>query len=384
MMARVLLAFLLLSVAVRLRECGETGGAAAGQSEECADQQHCHASEDGGESCGCAAGRGSLLTDNEAEEEADGEDLEVTVEGEHTTNPQESTGQYSIDSGHSEPNQFLLISGGEFKMGTDQQVLPQDGEGPARRVHVSDFFIHKYEVSNSEFAEFVEETGYVTEAEKFGDSFVLEMLLSEEVKSGITQAVMNAPWWLPVEKASWRQPEGEGSGLEGRADHPVVHVSWNDAAEFCRWAGGRLPSEAEWEYAARGRLEDRLYPWGNNARPRGEHWMNIWQGEFPKENTVEDGYVGTAPVHSFPPNKYGLHNMAGNVWEWVSDWWAVRHSEEFQADPQGPSAGKDKVKKGGSYICHPQYCFRYRCAARSQNTPDSSASNLGFRCARSP
>ena len=279
-------------------------------------------------------------------------------------------------------NEFVSVSGGEFVMGTDEAVLPQDGEGPARRVRLSDFLIHKYEVSNADFAAFVADTGYVTEAETFGNSFVLELLLSEEVKSGITQAVMNAPWWLPVEGASWKHPEGEDSVISGRQDHPVVHVSWKDATQFCEWVGGRLPSEAEWEYAARGGLQGRMFPWGNSPLPRGEHWMNIWQGEFPEENTAEDGFVGTAPVDSFPPNGYGLHNMAGNVWEWVGDWWSVRHTTDYQVDPQGPQSGMDKVKKGGSYICHPHYCYRYRCVARSQNTPDSSASNLGFRCVR--
>ena len=299
----------------------------------------------------------------------------------------EEDGEHSDRGRASEPrtvkNEFVRIAGGEFVMGTDKPVLPQDGEGPARRVRVSDFSIHRYEVSNAEFAAFVSDTGYVTEAETFGNSFVLEMLLSESVKSEITQAVMNAPWWLPVEGASWRHPEGGDSDVTAdRLDHPVVHVSWNDAVRFCEWIGGRLLTEAEWEYAARGGLEDRLFPWGNSALPRGEHWMNIWQGDFPEMNTAEDGYIGTAPVDSFPPNSYGLLNMAGNVWEWVGDWWSIRHSDQFQSDPVGPPSGKDKVKKGGSYICHPYYCYRYRCAARSQNSPDSSASNLGFRCAR--
>lgn len=280
-------------------------------------------------------------------------------------------------------NELVFISGGVFTMGTDKPFLPQDGEGPARRVEISGFYMDKYEVSNAEFAEFVEETGYITEAEKFGDSFVLELLLSDEVKSEITQAVANAPWWLPVEEASWKAPEGKDSSIDSRMNHPVVHISWNDAVAYCKWAGKRLPTEAEWEFAARGGLEGRLYPWGNNPNPRGEHWMNIWQGEFPLENTAEDGYIATAPVDSFPPNKFGLHNLAGNVWEWTADWWTVRHSKEFQNNPKGPPSGKEKVKKGGSYLCHPNYCYRYRCAARSQNTPDSSASNLGFRCAKS-
>ena len=148
-------------------------------------------------------------------------------------------------------------------------------------------------------------------------------------------------------------------------------MSWNDAVAFCRWAGKRLPTEAEWEYAARGGL-------GQQPQP---HWMNIWQGEFPRVNNAEDGYSGTAPVTSFPPNKCGLHNMVGNVWEWTADWWTTRHQTSFQKNPQGPPSGKEKVKKGGSFMCHKSYSYRYHCVARSQNTPDSSASNLGFRCA---
>ena len=357
----------LFYVSVRLGECGDP----VEENGHCTEGQQCDTEHAPAASTGWKSPR-------TREDEAESEDIEVTVEeNPPSINPHDTENEYS------EPlNQFVRISGGLFTMGTDEAILPQDGEGPARRVQVSDFFIHKYEVSNREFAAFTADTGYVTEAETFGNSFVLEMLLSVSVKSGITQAVMNAPWWLPVEGASWKQPEGEDSDIKDRQKHPVVHVSWNDAVKYCQWSGGRLPTEAEWEYAARGGLEGRLYPWGNNPLPRGDHWMNIWQGEFPEENTAEDGYVGTAPVDSFPPNRYGLHNMAGNVWEWVSDWWTIRHSEEFQIDPRGPPSGKDKVKKGGSYICHPQYCFRYRCAARSQNTPDSSASNLGFRCAR--
>ena len=284
---------------------------------------------------------------------------------------------------NSKPNKLVEIPGGVFTMGTDKPIITQDGEGPPRRVEISPFLIDAFEVSNSEFAAFVKNTGYVTEAENFGDSFVVDLLLSEEVKEEITQAVANAPWWLPVKGASWIHPEGKGSSISKRGDHPVVHVSWNDAVAFCSWAGKRLPTEAEWEYAARGGLEGRLFPWGNNPLPSGKHRMNIWQGEFPVNNTAEDGFIGTAPVDTYPPNKYGLYNMVGNVWEWVSDWWAVRHTKDFVKDLQGPSQGTEKVKRGGSYICHPDYCYRYRCAARSQNTPDSSASNLGFRCAKS-
>ncbi|KAM6060329.1 formylglycine-generating enzyme isoform 1-T1 [Theristicus caerulescens] len=276
---------------------------------------------------------------------------------------------------------MVAIPGGVFTMGTDEPEIQQDGEWPARRVHVNSFYMDQYEVSNEEFERFVNSTGYVTEAEKFGDSFVFEGMLSEEVKAGIHQAVAAAPWWLPVKGASWKHPEGPDSSISNRMDHPVLHVSWNDAVAFCTWAGKRLPTEAEWEYSCRGGLENRLFPWGNKLQPKGQHYANIWQGVFPTNNTAEDGYKGTAPVTAFPPNGYGLYNIVGNAWEWTSDWWAVHHSTDEAHNPKGPSSGTDRVKKGGSYMCHKSYCYRYRCAARSQNTPDSSASNLGFRCA---
>uniref|UniRef100_A0A8D2Q0M1 Formylglycine-generating enzyme n=2 Tax=Zosterops lateralis melanops TaxID=1220523 RepID=A0A8D2Q0M1_ZOSLA len=276
---------------------------------------------------------------------------------------------------------MVAIPGGVFTMGTQEPEIQQDGEGPARRVHINSFYMDQYEVSNQDFERFVSSTGYITEAEKFGDSFVFEGMLSEAVKADIHQAVAAAPWWLPVKGASWKHPEGPDSSISSRMDHPVLHVSWNDAVAFCTWAGKRLPTEAEWEYSCRGGLENRLFPWGNKLQPKGQHYANIWQGEFPTNNTAEDGYKGTAPVSAFPPNGYGLYNMVGNAWEWTSDWWAVHHSPQDLHNPKGPSSGTDRVKKGGSYMCHKSYCYRYRCAARSQNTPDSSASNLGFRCA---
>ncbi|XP_036074368.1 formylglycine-generating enzyme isoform X5 [Rousettus aegyptiacus] len=238
------------------------------------------------------------------------------------------------------PGKMVPIPAGVFTMGTDDPQIRPDGEAPARRVTVSAFYMDAYEVSNAEFEKFVNATGYVTEAEKFGDSFVFEGMLSEQVKTDTQQAVAAAPWWLPVKGADWRHPEGP--------DSTVAH---------------------------------RLFPWGNKLQPKGQHYANIWQGEFPVTDTGEDGFRGTAPVDAFPPNAYGLYNVVGNAWEWTSDWWTVHHTVEETLNPKGPPSGKDRVKKGGSYMCHKSYCYRYRCAARSQNTPDSSASNLGFRCA---
>ncbi|XP_067907565.1 formylglycine-generating enzyme isoform X3 [Heterodontus francisci] len=231
-------------------------------------------------------------------------------------------------------NQMVLIPGGVFTMGTDNPGIPQDGEGPARKVHVKQFYMDTYEVTNAEFERFVRATGYTTEAETFGDSFVFEGLISDKVKSTISQAVAAAPWWLPVKAASWKHPEGPDSNITKRMDHPVVHISWNNAVAYCTWAGKRLPTETEWEYACRGGLENRLFPWGNKLQPKGQHYTNIWQGDFPYHNTADDGYTNTAPVTVFPPNGYGLFNMVGNVWEWTSDWWTVHHTTDELENPK--------------------------------------------------
>ncbi|XP_043932341.1 formylglycine-generating enzyme [Protopterus annectens] len=322
--------------------------------ESCSDAGVCKSEFSKDVSCGCSA---SLNRERSAD--VDGNDQSWKEFSARYTRPPETQSESQEDAesrAHGQTqartNQMVLIPGGVFIMGTDEPAIPQDGEGPARRVHVDQFYMDVFEVSNAEFEIFVNATGYITEAEKFGDSFVFEGMLSEKVKSTITQAVAAAPWWLPVKETSWRHPEGPDSNIADRMDHPVLHVSWNDAMTYCTWAGKRLPTEAEWEYACRGRLENRLFPWGNKLYPKDQHYVNIWQGEFPTVNTGEDGYIGTAPVTAFPPNAYGLYNMIGNAWEWTSDWWVVRHTSDEVYSPKGPPSGVDKVKKGGSYMCH--------------------------------
>ena len=277
---------------------------------------------------------------------------------------------------------MIRIDGGSFWMGNDgDDGFPADGEGPAHEVRLRPFFLDRTAVSNADFDAFVADTGHRTEAEVVGWSFVFHLLLPRDFPP--TRAVACAPWWRQVEGACWRQPEGAGSSIGERMDHPVVHASWNDAMAYARWAGKRLPTESEWELAARGGLSRALYPWGNELTPDGEHRCNIWQGRFPIDNTCEDGFLGTAPVTSFPPNGYGLHNMAGNVWEWCADWFSPTYYQESpRTDPEGPRSGTARVIRGGSYLCHASYCNRYRVAARSQNTPDSSTGHMGFRCAR--
>jgi sulfatase modifying factor 1 len=261
---------------------------------------------------------------------------------------------------------MVLLDGGDFLMGdAGASAYPDDGEGPVRRVRLDPFWIDPTAVSNRDFARFVEETGHVTEAERFGWSFVFAGLLPDDFPA--TRGVSRAPWWRQVEGASWRRPEGPQSDVDERSDHPAVHVSWNDARAYCDWAGTRLPTEAEWEYAARGGLVGKPFPWGDELEPEGEHRMNVWQGTFPQENTEADGFYGTCPVDAFPPNGYGLHNMTGNVWEWCADWYLP---------------GQNRSTRGGSYLCHASYCRRYRVAARNSMEPDSTTGNTGFRCVR--
>ncbi|MEV8313911.1 formylglycine-generating enzyme family protein [Streptomyces sp. NPDC059900] len=270
---------------------------------------------------------------------------------------------------HTEYADLIALPGGTFRMGSEEaDANPGDGEGPVREVSVAPFAMDAYAVTNARFADFVEQSGYVTEAEEFGWSYVFAKFLPGPLRKASPRP-QATPWWCGVQGAAWHRPEGPGSTPDGRWDHPVVHVTWRDATVYCRWAGGRLPTEAEWEYAARGGLDQARYPWGDELTPGGEHRCNIWQGTFPFHNTEADGFAGTAPVHAFPPNGFGLHNVAGNVWEWSADPW-----QDGDADR--------RAMRGGSYLCYDSYCNRYRVAARTANTADSSAGNLGFRMAR--
>ncbi|ULR54850.1 formylglycine-generating enzyme family protein [Streptomyces deccanensis] len=277
---------------------------------------------------------------------------------------------------------LLALPGGTFLMGSEDEVgYPEDGEGPVREVEVSPFRIAATTVTNERFAAFVDATGYVTESERFDFSFVFEGFLTDELRA-VSPRVPGTPWWRGVRGADWRRPAGPGSSAEAIPDHPVVHVSWNDAQAYCAWSGTRLLTEAEWEYAARGGLEQRRYPWGDDLAPEGRYTCNIWRGTFPSDNTAADGHRSTAPVDAFAPNAFGLYNTVGNVWEWCAD----RFSPDFhrtgpRTDPTGPPDGPARVMRGGSHLCHASYCNRYRVAARSSNTPDSAAGNIGFRVA---
>lgn len=279
---------------------------------------------------------------------------------------------------------LIDLAGGAFLMGNDDEnANPGDGEGPVREVQLSPFAIDAVTVTNARFATFVKATGYATDAERYGWSYVFHLLVPPHLDQTIRSVPVDAPWWRPVNGASWRAPEGPGSHVGNRQNHPAVHVSWNDANAYCAWSNTRLPTEAEWEFAARGGLEGATYAWGNELTPGGRHRCNIWQGTFPSVNTEEDGWLATAPVTTYAPNGFGLYNVAGNVWEWCADWFTKEHSPALQIDPTGPASGEARVMRGGSYLCHHSYCNRYRVAARTSNTPDSSAGNIGFRVVRS-
>ncbi len=312
------------------------------------------------------------------------------------------------------PPGMVWIPGGEFTMGSDTPDAWL-AERPAHHVRVEGFFIDRTEVTNEQFAKFVEAAGYVTVAERPVDWEELR----KQVPSGTPKPpdeslqpgslVFKPPdqpvdlddfsqWWAWTPGAGWRHPEGPGSNLDGRLDHPVVHVAWEDAAAYAKWAGKRLPTEAEWEFAARGGLDDARFCWGDEPPSETEPQANIWQGEFPNRNTEADGHARTAPVGSFAPNGYGLYDMAGNVWEWCADWYhaghhrlqagladgaVAQHQQPAQSwNPNSPYE-KQRVTKGGSFLCHASYCASYRPSARRGTAFDTGLAHVGIRCVMS-
>lgn len=272
----------------------------------------------------------------------------------------------------------VSLGAARFSMGTSDNFLPQDGEKPFRKVRVQSFEIMTTTVTNTQFKAFIDDTGYQTDAEHFGWSYVFQLLLQN---ANQFDRLPGAEWWCAVPSAKWDCPEGPGSDLNDRWDHPVTHVSWNDAMCFAKWAGGRLPSEVEWEYAARGGLDRKRFPWGDREPDESQFLpCNIWQGTFPFNNTAADGYLGTAPAKSFDPNNYGLFNMVGNVWEWNNDLFRIKSRRADAIALQRALDGeKRRLLKGGSFLCHFSYCYRYRIAARTSNTPDTTTSHTGFR-----
>ncbi|WP_188434710.1 formylglycine-generating enzyme family protein [Microbacterium murale] len=316
------------------------------------------ADDSAGCDCGCGAPARSAL-------------LSIGARSERTT-AQGRSGTHRIEQ--------VVIPAGTFVMGDssgDRNVA--DGEVPRHPVSLSTFSIDATTVTNEAFAAFIDATGYRTEAEQFGYSAVFHLAVTAP-EDDILGVPPQTPWWRGVRGADWRRPGGEGSSVDELGDHPAVHVSWNDAVAYCEWAGRRLPTEAEWEYAARGGIEGAKYPWGDDEVDAGGWRANIFQGEFPTRNTEEDGWSTTAPVRTFTPNAYGLWQPVGNVWEWCADRFdASYYLSSPASDPTGPAGGDARVLRGGSYLCHISYCNRYRNSARSQNTPDSSMGNAGFR-----
>ena len=319
------------------------------------------------------------------------------------------------ESGHARPACMVWIPGGEFTMGSDDSESKHN-ERPAHRVKVAGFWMDEHTVTNAEFREFVKATGYVTIAErkpeweeikkqvapdtpKPDDSKLVPGSLVFTPPKGPVPLNDMSGWWSWTPGADWKHPDGPGSTIDGKDNYPVVQVAWDDAVAYAKWAGKRLPTEAEWEFAACGGLSGKRFSWGDEFMPKGpdgkpRHMANTFQGEFPYKNTAEDGFAGVAPVKSFPPNGYGLYDMAGNVWNWCSDLYrADMHAEAASHglcdNPPGPKKTWDpadpynpvkRVIKGGSYLCHVSYCASYRPSARRGTPPDTGSTHVGFRC----
>ena len=313
------------------------------------------------------------------------------------------------------PPGMVFIPGGEFEMGSRELTatscpilegmrLVPDAQ-PIHRVSLSPFWIDETEVTNEQFERFVQATGYVTVAER---GLTEEELPNTPPEARVPGGAVFTPpakgatiedsdqWWTFLPGANWRHPDGPGSSIKGRERHPVVQVTYKDAEAYAAWAGKRLPTEAEYEFAARGGLANKLYPWGDEFRPQGRYMANTYQGEFPFIDSGEDGFRGTAPVKSFPANGFGLFDIAGNVWEWCSDWYHPDYYREqakagVVRDPKGPNSALDpqergvakRVHRGGSYLCTDQYCSRYKVGTRGKGEPYSPTNHLGFRCVRS-
>ena len=282
-------------------------------------------------------------------------------------------------------SEMIRLDGGPFWMGTENpEGFPADGEGPVRRVTVDSFFMDRYAVTNENFTEFTKATGYKTDSERFGWSCVFQGHISKDLYPNVVEdTARGIEWWCKVPGSDWQHPEGPHSSIGTRRHYPVTHVSWADCTAFAKWAGKRLPTEAEWEYSSRGGLEQKIYPWGDELTPGGKHLCNIWQGEFPMADSGDDGFTAPGPVNSYEPNGYGLYTITGNAWEWINDWFhPAWHVTATKKNPVGPPTGARRVMKGGSYLCHKSYCNRYRVGARTSNTPDSATTNISFRCVR--
>jgi len=315
-----------------------------------------------------------------------------------------------IKEGRVDHANMVYIPAGEFLMGASDEEGRED-EYPQHKVKVSAFWIDQTEVTNASFSKFVKETGYVTTAERKPDWEELKKQLPEGTPKPpdsvlVASSLVFSPpkkitslndasqWWEWKQGADWRHPEGPKSNLKGKENFPVVHVSWDDAQAYCKWAGKRLPTEAEWEYAGRGGLKDATYPWGNEAIEKGEAKANTWQGDFPIKNTNQDGYPRLAPVKKFKPNGYGLYDIAGNVWEWCSDWYRADYYEKQTGSTTNPLGPKDsydpmepavpkKVVRGGSFMCNASYCKGYRVTSRMKTSKDTGLAHTGFRCVSS-